>query len=160
MAVANKKHVSLLDVRERQEVHRFECNAYAYRPTYSPDGKFIAASDGHGKVHVWNVDNGKDSTAKPFRTWCRDSVVFSPIVDLVAATTDEHTVSFLDAEAGLEVKKLSFPEGAPCPFFFTPDGKTLVGGAEGNPLVHMWDADTGKELRRWDLTSILDREGL
>jgi len=161
MAVANYKHISLLDVRERQEVHRFICHALAYWPSYSSDGKFIAAADRHGRVYVWDVDTGKDHMATPFRTWCRDSVVFSPVVDLVAATDDYRTVSFLDARTGLAVKKTSFPEGAPCPFFFTPDGEAIVGGGmETNPVVHMWDASTGNELHRWDLTAILDREGL
>ena len=56
---------------------------------------------------------------------------------------------------------LSFPAGPPCPFFFTPDGKAIVGGGvEADPVVHMWDSTTGKELQRWDLTAIVDREKL
>jgi WD40 repeat protein len=162
LAVANKKHISLLDVRERQEVHRFDCHSPCYRAAFSPDGKFIAAADSHGLIYAWEVSTGKKLAVKAGRTWCRHSVIFSPAgEELVAASEDNATtIRFWDVSSGEEVKSLSFPEGAPCPFFFTPDGKAIVGGgAEASPVIHVWDVNTGKELQRWDLTPVQERGG-
>jgi WD40 repeat protein len=159
LAVANSKHISLIDVRERQEVYRFRCRAWSSRPSFSPDGKFIAAGDRHGTIYLWDVDTGKERPVNPSRTACPGTVVFSPVGDILAAGGDgTNTIHFWDASSGREVKSLSFPQGAPCPFFFTPDGRALVGGgAEATPVVHMWDAETGKELQRWDLTPFLEQ---
>ncbi len=157
LAVANNKHVSLLDVRERQEVHRFECHTFCYEPSFSPDGKFIATRDRHKLIHVWDVDTGQEHPLQQSHAQGAWFATFSPVGRTLAAVGDDNTMRFWEVPSGWEIRSLSFPQGAPYPFLFTPDGQAVVGGgAEAGPVVHMWDANTGKELQRWDLTPVLN----
>jgi WD40 repeat protein len=145
------------------EVRRFECGTDCGPPTLSPDGKFITAYSWHhiiysihGFIQVWDVDTGKKRTMNPVLTACGCSMAFVPGSQSLATPQLDNTISFWDVASGREVRRLTFAEGAPCAFVFTPDGKTMIGGGpEHNPVVHMWDASTGKDLQHWDLTSLL-----
>ena len=84
-------------------------------------------------------------------------MAFSPIGGILAVAGEDSVLRFWDLRSGREIRRLAFPQGAPCPFLFTPDGEALIGGGRGaNPIIHMWDANTGKELRHWDLTRVLN----
>jgi WD40 repeat protein len=133
-------------------------------PTFSPDGKLIAAYswDGainspHAFIQVWDVDTAKRRDMNPALTACGGSIAFAPASRMLAATQLDNTIPFWDVASGREVRRLTFPEGAPCAFVFTPDGKALIGGGpEHNPVIHRWDANTGKDLQHWDLTPVLN----
>jgi WD40 repeat protein len=165
LAVAFHKRISLIDVRERAEIHRFECGSNCASPVFSPDGKFLAGITWRGFanyakqgiIRVWEVDSGVEHSEKPVSIiLCSQS--FVPGSPVLAAPQTDDTMLFWDVAANREVRKLAFPQGVPCAFVFTPDGKALIGGgAESNPVVHMWDATTGKDLQHWDLTPILNR---
>ena len=163
LAVGTYSHISLLDIREKEEVQRFECGCRCLTPTFSPDGKFIAAYSWHGIVfsihgfiQVWDVDTGKKRDMNPALTACACSMAFVPASHTLATPQLDNTIPFWDVVSGREVRRLAFPQGAPCAFVFTPDGNRLIGGGpEPNPVLHMWDANTGKDLQHWDLTPLL-----
>ena len=51
-------------------------------------------------------------------------------------------------QTGKELKRLPVP-GAICAAF-SPDGKRIVtGGIRDHSTVHVWDTETGKELRKY-----------
>ena len=165
LAVAAGKHISLLDIGEGEEVHRFECGSKCAAPTFSPDGKFLAVHAWHGfvfatpddHIEAWDVSSGRRQAFEPELTSWGCSIAFVPASQVLATTQVDNTIPFWDIASGRELRRIEFPNGAPCTFVFTPDGKELIGGGpESNPVVHMWDAKTGRDLQQWDLTSILE----
>jgi WD40 repeat protein len=163
-----KTHISLLDVEEREEVHRFDCGGGCAEPVFSPDGKILAVTTWHGvwafsqrfSIRFWDVDTGEKLSDVPSAPWAGwSSAIFAPGSQTLAVREPDDTIAFWDGPSGREIRKLAFPEGAPAVFVFTPDGKALIGGgAEVTPVVHMWDANTGKELRQWDLSGLFPKE--
>jgi WD40 repeat protein len=163
LAVGTLRHISLLDIPQGKEVRRFQCRSKCHWPTFSPDGKLIAAYSWHGLtypyhgfVQVWDVDTGKERDINPVLAGTGCTIAFVPGSQTLATPQLDSTIPFRDVASRREVRRLTFQGGAPCAFVFTPDGKTLIGGgAEHNPVVHMWDASTGKDLQHWDLTPLL-----
>jgi WD40 repeat protein len=163
-----KTHISLLDVQEREEVHRFECGGNCAGPVFSPDGKILAAVTWHGiwalarlfPIRFWDVDTGEKLADVPSAPWPgSSSAIFVPRSHTLAVREPDDTIAFWDAPSGREVRRLAFPEGAPAVFVFTPDGKALIGGGpETTPVLHMWDANTAKELQHWDLAGLFPQE--
>lgn len=159
LAVANNNHVSLLDIREKKEVYRYECGAMCSQPQFSPDGKLLAAVDGYRRIHAWDVNTGREHSLQQVRT-ARPYYLFDFcfVGQTQIAAGEDNAIRFWDVPSGREIRSLAFPQGAPRPFVFTPDGQAIVGGGlEANPVIHMWDATTGKELRHWDLTTVLNQ---
>jgi WD40 repeat protein len=165
LAVGSYRHISLLDVAKGREVRRLECGSHCEAPTFSPDSRLVAAYgwhgiaySNHGFIHVWDVDTGKKRDTNPALAATGCSIAFAPASQTLATPQLDNTIPFWDAASGREARRLTFPQGAPCLFVFTPDGKALIGGGpEHNPVVHMWDANTGKDLQHWDLTPLLKR---
>jgi WD40 repeat protein len=94
---------------------------------------------------IWETADGKQVLEKPLAQEA-NSVVFSPIGALIAATSD-NTVSVFDA-ATLE-KKLSLPHGEPIwNARFSPDGKELF--TQSGKEIRGWTLDTGREARRFE----------
>src|SRR5438874_1902558 len=92
---------------------------------FSPDGKCLAAKSG-GLVRLWDV-----ATGQPLRKF------------------RARTYYAKQKRLGIEVGGFGGGAGptAAAPVHFTPDGKTLVAEGGDNTL-HLWEADTGKELRQ------------
>src|SRR5208282_2572328 len=85
LAVAIHKHISLIDIRERQEIHRFECGSNCEAPVFSPDGKFIAAYSWSGLafhtrgfIQIWDVETGRKRAMNTVLTACGCSIAFAP----------------------------------------------------------------------------------
>src|SRR5208337_4677544 len=144
------KHISLIDIRESQEIHRFECGSNCETPVFSTDGKFIAAYSWSGLafhtrgfIQIWDVETGRKRAMNTVLTACGCSIAFAPSSQTLATPQLDNSLPFWDVVSGQEVRRLPFPNGAPCAFVFTPDGKALIGGGpEHNPVAHIWDANT------------------
>ncbi|MGH7222921.1 MAG: WD40 repeat domain-containing protein, partial [Gemmataceae bacterium] len=108
---------------------------------FSPDGKWLASETERG-VTLWEAATGR--TIRQFAAPGRH-LSFSADGKRLACSATEHCHIF-DVSNG---KKLFTVEGARG--IFADDGKTLVtANAFISPSrVHVWDARTGKQLRRW-----------
>jgi RNA polymerase sigma factor (sigma-70 family) len=124
----------------------------------SQDGKALASGGTDGTARLWDLATGKE--LRRFRGpggWV-SGVAFSPDGTLLGAAIDAGPpaawdVVLWDVTTGRERLRIR-PPGPfaqnPCPFAFSPDGRTLVTGTghqPGRPLC-VWDLATGKELRR------------
>jgi WD40 repeat protein len=165
LAVGTYRHISLLEIPKGKEIRRLECGSYCEAPVFSPDGKLIAAYSWHGMIYsnngyvqLWDVSTGRKRDTSPALTGTGCPIAFAPATQVLATPQLDNTIPLWDVASGREVRRLTFPQGAPCLFVFTPDGKTLIGGGpEHSPVVHMWDANSGKDLQHWDLTPLLKR---
>jgi WD40 repeat protein len=120
----------------------------------SPDGKRLAIGDGHGNNHrlaitLWNLETHKmgrrlcDTTAEVcWVAWSSDGK------RLLAACADA-TLRVLDPDTGNELKRIVQPTWVDTAAWL-PDGKRVIStGNTGDNTVHLWDVESGKELRRF-----------
>jgi RNA polymerase sigma factor (sigma-70 family) len=127
----------------------------------SPDGRALALASGPNtrRLFVWNwqTDEQPREIGDKGRRAC--AVVFAPDGKRLAHCSDaDATVNIRDVASGRLLHRLELPDHAPYRHFhlaFAPDGKVLAAsglfreGLRGD--VHLWDAVTGKFLRRLDL---------
>jgi RNA polymerase sigma factor (sigma-70 family) len=124
---------------------------------FTPDGKELVSGDLDEPLYVWDLESGK----KQLSLGCLgEQRMFDLSRDgrLVAWLNGEGhwpraklTVRVTDLATGKNVQVLHKVEEGGADFrgalAFAPDGKTLAGGLRDT--IYLWDAATGKELRRW-----------
>ena len=116
---------------------------------FSPDGRWLAASDGR----LWEVDSWR----KPRRFDPSIGIAFSPDSQILAMETGAGIVRLVDPESGREYARLEDPQqdagGNLC---FSHDGTRLVATGNDSATVQIWDLRAiRQELRDmgldWDL---------
>lgn len=124
---------------------------YTYWIRYSPDGKYLALTQGEGKGVVL-VDVAAGAVARELP--CGDTVYacgFSPDGKRVAAGGHErddrgYFGHVWEVETGKELCRFRNGDAAVRSVAFSPDGNTLAGAGDGH-TARVWDPATGKELR-------------
>lgn len=119
----------LLDVPSLAILRTFEHDAG--KPTHAvafrPDGKAIATGGESGNVIVWNLEDGSRLGTYADHTDAIDHLAFSPDGALLAATSDDGTVSFRSSTnpwpRRLRASDTEIWNGA-----FSPDGATFITG--------------------------------
>jgi WD40 repeat protein len=121
----------------------------------SVDGSMLALASGPNthKILVWKWQTPEEP--REFKSGDRCSrVTFSPDGKLLAACDDaDPTVRVWKVPSGRLLHKLELPDLARYWYFdvaFAPDGKTLAASGQTNErsAVHLWEASSGKFLRR------------
>ncbi|OAI46947.1 hypothetical protein AYO44_01860 [Planctomycetaceae bacterium SCGC AG-212-F19] len=140
---------------------------------FAPEGKTLASVGGNQKtVHLWDVATGKELKKFDGVRLMR-AVAFSPDSKLLATGDEQGVVRVYDLGTGQQLHENDMQSGAESlALAFSPDSKTLacagawneggvpkgitlnlqkrvtITGKEGF-LVLLWDATTGKEIRRF-----------
>lgn len=132
----------LFDVANGKQLQRFN-HYWAYRVAYSPDGKTMLSVRGPA-LRLWNPADGKER----FENFAGhqagvQAVAVSPDGKLVASGGEN--IRIWEMAGGKLVRKLAAPAAS---LAFSPDGKTLASG--GGRSIHLWDAETGNEIRKFD----------
>jgi RNA polymerase sigma factor (sigma-70 family) len=120
--------------------------------TYSPDGKMIAAVGAGRAVTLWDAATGKEIHRFPNLSEQPSCAAFSPDGKLLATGGWHYFCRLWDVASGKEVRQIG--GGA---FAFSADGKLVTTAKYDSNAktwdkesVRIWDANTGKELRRLD----------
>jgi Tol biopolymer transport system component len=109
---------------------------------FSPDGKLLAASD-----LIWDVASGRVVYRSP---WPVSTIAFAPGGQVMAVASyhaGQGPIRLCEVPTGNVLHEFAAGERFTRCLDFSADGKRLVSCADQR--VHVWDAATGKELRRF-----------
>jgi RNA polymerase sigma factor (sigma-70 family) len=145
--VTDKGQVSIWNVREGKEVHRWTHPfKLAMSAAFSPDGKRVAISGGRWGLVLWDVETGKEVRRLSPHGGVY-GIAFSSDGKILATASPRGAIRLWDAATGKILPVSADPDMQFVDRLrFSADGKRLFGDA-GACLV--WDASTGRELRRF-----------
>jgi WD40 repeat protein len=157
LASAEVKIIHLWDVATGKEVRRIEKSGWSTSHlVFSPDGKTLASTaPGYETViRLWDV-----ATGKPLQPAGPDGVIhtvaFSPDGRFIATGSwrgHDPRVRLWDAFRGESLWACQGEVGLINRVMFTPDGKGVVASGT-DKAVRLWDARTGKEVRKYPIPS-------
>ena len=121
--------------------------------TFSPDGKYLARGSINGQIAMWNCHSGQNEYPV-FQTpdsWISD-IVFSPdgqqFVTCSGAATIWQTATGEPTGLRLEPGPYCFQDTEIKSAAFSPDGKWLATGTDGEHCVLLWQLSDGQMVRK------------
>ncbi len=104
--------------------------------SFSPDGILLASSDRNGNVMVWEAESGGEFYNLGQHTASVTGLAWRADSNILASCSVDGTVSTWEMKTGKRVANWS-SHGNVQSVAFTPDGKVLTCGADGNTAL--WD---------------------
>jgi RNA polymerase sigma factor (sigma-70 family) len=124
-----------------------------YHPTFSPDGRYLAAEGEDGILRLWEPATGK--VVRHWRVHEKFSWLgfgLSPDGRALATGGNDRSIRFWELATGREVRRIAVPD-RPANIQFSPDGHFLawlsLGVEKLRWQLHLWDVAAGNEIRRW-----------
>lgn len=126
---------------------------------FSPDTAQVLSGTEDCAVLLWDTHTGKEIRRYQGHTEAITDVSFSPNGQILATASIDCTVRFWDRETGKQISQLNHATPVQC-VRFSPNGqlvatsgfKTASNMVDFDPFedtaVHLWDAHTGKEIRK------------
>jgi len=138
--------LTLWDAATGEEVRQIKVKGNLHHVKFTPDGEsVVGVAQGEGKIYFYHVKDGKEYLG--FVAHGDIHLTFNQKGDRLLVARDNR-ISLFDAKIGKEL--MVFKAGAGYAVF-SPDEKTIISG-KGNKLF-FWNAETGKELPQWKVTS-------
>jgi len=147
--------VTLWDIKTGKQLHeledlpwkRIKCLAY------NPDGKSLVSGDWDGTIRFWDVSSGKITQRITGHVKAVHSLAFSPDGSVLASAGADNTLRQWKVSTGQELRLVMKKEKAWAGLCLalSPDGKIIAGaGGQEDGLIHLFAADTGKELKHFE----------
>jgi WD40 repeat protein len=144
---ADDKIVRLWDAATGKELRQLRGHdGELYSVAFSLDGKTLASGDGCGTVILWDAATGKERRRINGRQMIR-CVAFSSDGKFLAVSDGDGLLRLFDAGGERLLRDIHQPDAAGG-IAFSPDGQTLASTGAENGGIYLWNAFTGKELRR------------
>lgn len=137
--------IRLWSVETGKELLKIVTKDPCYSLAFSPDGKAVAGGSITGSIRLWDASVG-NVLQKLEQKGSIMALAFSPDGGRLAAIGLAKSTKLWDLASGKELRTLA---GGDTTLAFSPDGKLLAaGGSQGPPVVWIWEAESGKELRK------------
>jgi RNA polymerase sigma factor (sigma-70 family) len=143
----------LWDVATGRERRRIPVATGVVYPLFAPDSRAVLASNGTGKVPVWDVTTGEllRHFEAPASIHVNRLFAFSPDGKTLAAGAigegrQMFPILLWDAATGKEVKRLAGPVYLAISGAFSPDGRVLATASVAMGMLQLWDVTTGKAV--------------
>jgi WD40 repeat protein len=118
-------------------------------PSFSPNGKLLAAPQSDSTVKVWEVAGGKLRATLRGHNKLVTGTAFRPDGRLLATASRDRTVKLWDTATWQEKTTLREHTQVAWSVAFSPDGRVLASGDDAG-IVRLWDADAGVCLATLD----------
>jgi WD40 repeat protein len=113
---------------------------------FSPDAKFIAASDGRGEIYLWRVADGQLTTTLRGGTFWVKSIAFTPDGKFLVSSNLDRIVKLWHLQSETVGGELRGHTGAVWSIAVSPDGRLLASGGE-DLTIKIWDLQTQECLQ-------------
>ena len=150
--------VRVWDVKTSKTVKEFQLEGSTYAVAYSPDGRFIGASeDSYTKMYgrqdpivLWNAKTGKEERQFLGHTEGSWAIQFHPNGRHLGSAGQDGQVIIWDLDTADVVQVLKHPQEQQSyrAISFSPNGRYIVAGAKSGSLP-LWDVETGQVVREF-----------
>jgi len=113
---------------------------------FSPDGKTLAAGESNGKIHFWQVTDGKQLLILEGHTSWVVSLAFSPDGRTLASGSSDCMVKLWDIGTVECLQTWREHDGEVWSVVFSPDGDLLASGSD-DYTIRLWSVSTRECLR-------------
>lgn len=118
--------------------------------TFSPDGKLLVSGATDGKIHVWEVGDGRQlHTWKAHSEWVK-SVAFTPDSNILVSGSDDQTIRIWDVKTEQCIRILTGHTDWVWCVAINPEGSLIASGSS-DKSIRLWSIGTGQCIRILDL---------
>ena len=146
----------LWDAASGKEIRRFDVQSDPVSAVaFSSDGKLVLTGSKRGTLRLWDARSGNIVRELPKIISGVASVAFSPDDKRVLIGEPFGTLHLFDVRSGRQLHRF-WERWGTVEFAFSPDGKQIatatgtLGANRKQNLVHLWDAESGKEIRSFE----------
>ena len=139
--------VEFLDPDSGQSIARSpDFGDLVYGIDFSPDGRYLAAASGDGRIGIIEVQTGKQLATLEGHSGPVLCVAWSPDGSRLASGSADRAIRIWNAKTWKEEQALTNHNGDVQSVVFTPDSKSLY-SASSDATVRIWDPAIGRMKR-------------
>jgi len=148
------KTVRLWDSEAEQELLTFRGHtASLHSVAFSRDDRQVLTSSQDGTVRLWETQTGRELWTFHEHTGFVAVAAFAPSGRYVLSGGQDKAARLVDAATGNEIRSFVGHTDAISSIAFSRDEKYVATGTEFDQTARLWDLNTGREVRRFEIGS-------